>query len=75
MYVIEDYKYPNYFEYNRNTDDILIDKLLDNLKKKNFFKSKFFTKNDQINLMNLIDKIYTYRGNLQESDICFIKKN
>ena len=75
LYVIEDYKYPNYFEYNRNTDDILIDKLLDNLKKKNFFKSKFFTKNDQINLMNLIDKIYTYRGNLRESDICFIKKN
>ena len=75
VYVIEDFKFPNYYAYNRNVDDILIDRLLKNLKEKKFFNSSILNKNDQLNLINLIKKIDIYKGNLKESDICFIKKN
>ena len=36
MYVIEDYKHPNYYTYNKDVNDILIDDLLSNLKNKKF---------------------------------------
>ncbi len=75
VYVIEDFKFPNYYAYNRNVDDILIDRLLKNLKEKKFFNSSILNKNDQLNLINSIKKIDIYKGNLKESDICFIKKN
>mgnify|MGYP000353505230 CR=1 FL=1 len=75
IYVIEDFKFPNYFDYNRNTDDILVDQLLEKLKNKEHFQSKYFSNDEQSFLMNSISDISTYKGNLPESDICFIKKN
>ena len=33
-----------------------------------------FTKDDQINLINQIEKIEIYKGNLDDSDIAFIIK-
>ncbi len=75
LYVIEDYKYPNYFNYNRNTDDILIDQLITKIEKKIFFKSKIIDMDTQKNFIDNINKIYTYKGNLKDSDICFIEKN
>ncbi len=74
MYVIEDYKHPNYYTYNKDVNDILIDDLLSNLKNKKSFKSSYFSEKEQEYLMNSIKKIYTYRGNLKDSDICFIEK-
>ena len=41
IYIIEDYKYPNYYRYNKDVDDILIDKMLHKLKDKKKFSSKF----------------------------------
>ena len=75
IYVIEDFKFPNYFDYNRNTDDILVDQLLEKLKNKEHFQSKYFSNDEQSFLMNSISDISTYKGNLPESDICFIRKN
>ena len=75
FYVIEDFKYPNYFDYNKNIEDIMIDELLTNLQKKKLFTSKFFSINEQKELINSIDNIDIYKGNLAESDICFIKRN
>ena len=74
LYVIEDFKHPNYYPYNKNIDHILIDELLKNIEKKNFFNSNIFTKNDQLNFMNMIDKIEINKGNLNDSDITFISK-
>ena len=34
LYIIEDFKFPNYFEYNRDVEDVLVDKLLENLSNK-----------------------------------------
>ena len=74
FYIIEDYKHPNYYKYNKDIDEILIDNLLDKIKKKSTFKSKIFNKSLQTDLFNSIDEVATFKGNLKDSDICFLKK-
>ena len=75
LYIIEDFKHPNYYSYNKNINHILIDELFENLKKKNTFHSNIFTKKEQLNFMEMIDKIEIYKGNLNDSDISFISKS
>ena len=75
IFVIEDYKHPNYYKYNNDIDHILVDELLKNLKEKRNFKSSLFTNEDQLYFFGKISKIETYEGNLNDSNICFIKKS
>jgi len=75
IFVIEDYKHPNYYKYNNDIDHILVDELLKNLKEKRNFKSSLFTANDQLYLFGKISKIETFKGNLNDSNICFIKNS
>ncbi len=74
LYVIEDYKYPNYHDYNKDVDDILIDQLIENIKKKIFFNSEILDRDQQKVLFENVRHISTYKGNLKDSDICFIEK-
>ena len=74
IYIIEDFKHPNYYSYNKNINHILIDELLNNLQNKKISVSNVFTQNDQIDLINQIEKIESYKGNLDDSDIAFINK-
>ena len=74
IFIIEDFKHPNYYEYNKDVEDILIDDLLEKLKKKTYFKSSIIDREGQTYLINKIDQIINYKGNLTDSDICFIKK-
>ena len=74
IFVIEDYKLPNYFKNNKDVDDIFIDQLLTKLKNSQFFKSNFFNEEEQKFLISSINKIDNYKGNLDISDICFIEK-
>ena len=73
-YIVEDYKYPNYYNYNRNIDHILVDQVLHNLNKKKFFNSSILKNEDQAFLHSNINLIKTFKGNLKDSDICFIEK-
>ena len=73
-YIIEEYKHPNYYNYNRNIEHILVDEFLKNLKNKKFSVSSILDKNDQKYLIDSISGINIYKGNLKDSDICFIKK-
>ena len=75
FYIIEDYKHPNYYSYNKNVNHILIDELLEKFKNKEFFSSDYITGEEQNSLFYSIKKISTYKGNLKDSDICFIEKN
>ncbi len=75
IYVIEDFKHPNYYKYNRNIDHILIDQLLDNLKDKKFFDSSIIENKEQGYFFDNINKIENFKGNLIDSDISFIEKN
>ena len=58
----------------KDVEDILIDDLLEKLKKKTYFKSSIIDREGQTYLINKIDQIINYKGNLTDSDICFIKK-
>ncbi len=74
IFVIEDFKHPNYYQYNRNINHILIDEFLNNLENKKLFNSSIVSQENQKYLMNVIKKIDIYKGNLKNSDICFVKK-
>ncbi len=75
LYIIEDFKHPNYYSYNKNINHILVDEFFKNLEKKNTFNSNIFNKNEQLDFMDMINKIEIYKGNLNDSDISFISKN
>ena len=70
-----DFKHPNYYKYNRNINEILIDEMLNNFKNKKFFRSNLLSHEDQQYLIKNIYKIDIFKGNLSDSDICFLKKN
>ena len=75
FYIIEDYKFPNYFKH---LDDIQHDKLdvvMNNLKNKKIFNSKIFDESFQRKLHNSIKKISLHQGNSEYSNIAFIQKN
>ena len=74
LYVIEDYKHPNYYKYNRNIDHLLVDQIFGSLNSKKFFNSNIFDDDDQKELINSIKRIETFKGNLNDSDISFITK-
>ena len=75
IYIIEDFKHPNYYKYNRNINHILIDDMLKNLEMKNIFNSSVFNEEDQKTLISSIEKIEVFKGNLENSDISFITKS
>ena len=74
IYIIEDFKHPNYYDQNKNIEHILVDQVLKNLQEKRLFNSNIITNDDQAYLQNNISKIEIYKGNLKDSDICFIEK-
>ena len=74
IYILEDFKHPNYYDYNRNIDHVLVDEVLRNLKEKKLFNSNIINNEDQVYLHNNINEIKIYKGNLKSSDICFIDK-
>lgn len=75
FYIIEDFKHPNYYNYNRNIEHILVDEVLANLQEKKMFNSDIIKYDDQVYLHNNINKIKIYKGNLKDSDICFLQKS
>ena len=74
-YVIVVFKHPYYYKYNKDIDHIFMDQVLKNLEKKVYFDSSILDKADQTFLHENINKIDIFKGNLKNSDICFIKKN
>tara|TARA_B100000035_G_scaffold113198_1_gene96069 strand:- start:153 stop:896 length:744 start_codon:yes stop_codon:yes gene_type:complete len=75
FYIIEDFKHPNYYDYNKNIDHILVDQVLANLQEKKIFNSDIIKNDDQVYLHNNINEIKIYKGNLKDSDICFLQKS
>ena len=75
LYIIEDFKHPNYYEYNNNLEHIFVNEFLDNIETKKISPSSIFSDIEQKNLIDSIKKIENFKGNLKDSDICFITKN
>ena len=80
-YIIEDFKYPNYYKFlnNSNGKELLIDQLINKIKIKKYFDSKILSKKDQNYLFKNIKKIIAHKGIAKQrtkiiSDIIFIQK-
>ena len=74
FYVIEDFKHPNYYKYNLDVKDIFVDDLISKIFKKEYFNSKFIKKEIQKYMFSEVKEIVSFKGNLEDSDICFIQK-
>tara|TARA_Y100000817_G_scaffold313359_1_gene309327 strand:+ start:1411 stop:2154 length:744 start_codon:yes stop_codon:yes gene_type:complete len=75
LYIIEDFKHPNYYHQNKNIDHILMDEFLKNLENKKLSLSSIISKDNQVELMKSIKKIEIFKGNLKDSDISFLTKS
>lgn len=74
-YVIEEYKFPNFFQHLRVKGEPKIDKLIKCLKKKKYLKSNILDKSTQKKFHEDISKINYYKGYYKYSNIVFFKKN
>ena len=72
-YIIEDYKFPNYYKRCNDVDENTIDIIIKKLKSNMIIKSQIL-KNDTIKKLYKA-KIFTYKGRTKISDIVFFKKN
>ena len=55
-------------------EHIFVNEFLDNIVRKKISPSSIFNDNDQKNLIDSIKKIESFKGNLKDSDICFVTK-
>ncbi len=74
IYIIEDFKHPNYYEYNNDIDHMFLEEFLNSIKSNNLMNSNIFNEQDQKFLNKTIKNIDVKKGNLKDSDICFIEK-
>ena len=75
FYVIEDYKFSDYFKHLNDVDDIKIDELADYVLKKKPFSSSLVSSQVIDLLLNTSKNVYKYKGNTDISDIVFFEKN
>ena len=75
FYVIEDYKFSDYFKHLNDIDDIKIDELADHVLKKKQFSSSLVSSRVIDLLLNTTKNVYKYKGNTDISDIVFFEKN
>ena len=74
FYIIEEFKYPNFFPHLNDCNESKIDELLNFLKDKKNFKTKII---DEKNIQYILDytkNISTHTGLVKNSDIAFIEK-
>ena len=73
-YVVEEYKFPEYFEHLNDTDDPPLSKIIEDIKNKKNISVKLFNEETLrfLKIENL--KIFEYKGDQKISDIVFLKK-
>jgi len=75
FYVIEDYKFSDYFKHLNDIDDVKIDELADYVLRKKQFSSSLVSSQVIELLLNTNKNVYKYKGNTDISDIVFFEKN
>ena len=75
FYIIEDYKFPDYFKHLNDVKDIKIAELADNVLEKKIFSSSLVSSQSIDLLLNTSRSVYKYKGNTDISDIVFFEKN
>ena len=74
FYIIEDYKFPNYFKHLNDVNDIKIDELIKKVNQRVEFSSSLISINTINDLISTNKKIYEYKGNTDISNISFFEK-
>ena len=74
FYVIEDYKFPDYFKHLNDVKDIKINELANYVLEKKLFSSSLVSSQVIDLLINTSKNVYKYKGNTDISDIVFLKK-
>lgn len=74
FYIIEEFKFPNYYRHLNVPGEPKIEKLLSSISRKKYLKSNILTKNFQKELFQAVDYFKMYKGNNRDFDIVFIKK-
>ena len=75
FYIIEDFKFPNYFKHLNDVDELKIDKLIRSFESNKDFSSKIINKEFKECFKKENKKISVYKGNFNYSDIVFFEKN
>ena len=75
FYIIEDFKFPNYYKHLDDCKEIKIDELLSFISNKKVFKSNIINLEMVQYLIDRTNQIFSYKGLLSHSDIAFLKKN
>ena len=73
-YIIEDYKFPNYFKHLNDVNEYKIDEIILKIKDKKFFESKIISKSSIKDLIESDVNIFEYKGNKNISNIVFLEK-
>jgi hypothetical protein len=74
FYIIEDYKFSNYFKHLKDVNDLTINEVIHKINKKNFFHSPLIDKEVLKDLFRSVKNIYKHKGNSAKSDIVFFEK-
>ena len=74
FYVLEDFKFPNYYPHLNDCSENKIDEILNCLKNKKKFSSNILSEEMIQYLLDFTGDIFQYRGLLENSDISFIRK-
>lgn len=74
FYIIEDYKFPNYFKHLDDVNDIKIDELVKKISDKNMFSSALISRDTIEDLFKNNNQIFEYKGDTDISNIVFFEK-
>ena len=74
FYIIEDYKFPKYFNHLNDVDDIKINELIEKINNKEIIDSKLVSQDTLNDIVTNTKKIFEYKGNTDISDIAFFEK-
>ena len=74
FYVLEDFKFPNYYPHLYDCSEKKIDEILSCLKNKKKFNSNILSDQMIQYLLNFTGDVFQHKGLLENSDIAFIKK-
>jgi SAM-dependent methyltransferase len=74
LFVIEDFKHPNYYKHLHDCSELDMFEIINQIKRKKKFNSNILSKEVISDILSSIEFINTYRGIKKDSDIAFLKK-
>ena len=74
FYIIEDYKFPNYFSHLNDVDELKINEFIVKINNNEIINSVLVSQNTIKDIIANNKEIFEYKGNTENSDIVFFEK-